>query len=606
MYQIRPISKRTVTVGLVAGLVLVLTACAGGAQPARILAASDTTVTVAMQPGQGPDYIMPITPGQYFSFNNTAYFIPQMYPSLYWFGKGSTPDLDEQDSMAKPAVFTNGGKTVLLYLKKWKWSDGYPVTCRDIQFSINLMAGTPSSWGGYVPGYWPTNITSFQTINPYECSITFNRVYNKSWIQNTELAQIFPIPQHVWDRESANGSVGNYDLTTAGAQAVWNFLYGQATTLSTYTTNPLWKVVDGPYELESYAPTTNEALLKKNTSYSGPQKPQIDHLEFVPFTSDAAELNAVLSGQIDYGYLPFEDASLVAEMKKHNLVTNGWTAWEFNMIFINFGNTSSAGPILGQLYVRQAMAHLIDQQQYSKDIFKGYASPSYGPVPATPTSAFLTKAELHDPYPYSPSAAETLLSSHGWKKNSSGTFVCEHPGIGSGDCGAGISSGTVLALHFQYPSGQPTSTEMAEAMTSAFRSAGIYLTATQLPFGALEATLAPCDKTTGAGCSWQLVYASPLVWNPSYYPSGEVNFASSGGYNVGEYDNPTNDKNVLTSVESAGLGGMHAYELYLAKDLPDLWMPEIAWQISEINSRLKGVVPQPSTLNIRPQYWYFK
>lgn len=603
MHRGRSTPRQTTLAVVLSGLALALTAWTAGALP---VAAKNSTVRVAMPVGQGPDFIMPITPGQYFSFNNTAYFIPQMYPSLYWYGKGTSPALDERDSIAKFPVVTNGGKTVLLYLKRWQWSDGYPVTCRDIQFSINLMAGTPSAWGGYVPGYWPTNITSFRILKPTECSITFDRVYNQAWIINTELAQIFPIPQHVWDRESMSGAVGNYDETTAGAQAVWNFLLTQATTLSTYSTNPLWKVVDGPYRLESYASATNEAIMTKNTRYSGPQKPRIDTIEFVPFTSDASELNAVLSGSVDYGYLPFEDASLVSEMKRHSLITAGWSAWEFNMIFINYGNTSSAGPILSQLYVRQALQHLLDQKQYSEKIFKGFANPSYGPVPATPPSAFLSKAELSNPYPYSPAAADRLLSSHGWTRNSSGTYECQQPGSGVNECGAGIARGTPLTLHFQYPSGQPTSTQLAEVMTSTFRKAGVDLTATSLPFASLEATLAPCDKSTGAGCSWQLIYASPLVWNPSYYPSGEVNFATSGGYNVGEYDNPTNDHNVLASVEDPGLGGMHAYELYLAKNLPNLWMPEIAWQISEVKSTLKGVIPQPTTLNIQPQYWYYK
>ena len=37
---------------------------------------------------------------------------------------------------------------------------------------------------------------------------------------------------------------------------IFNFLTAQAKSLSTYATNPLWQVVDGPYKLTAYNPTT--------------------------------------------------------------------------------------------------------------------------------------------------------------------------------------------------------------------------------------------------------------------------------------------------------------------------------------------------------------
>ena len=45
------------------------------------------------------------------------------------------------------------------------------------------------------------------------------RVIASAWLYN-ELGQLIPLPQQSWDKESATGPVGNYDLTPAGASAI--------------------------------------------------------------------------------------------------------------------------------------------------------------------------------------------------------------------------------------------------------------------------------------------------------------------------------------------------------------------------------------------------
>ena len=61
--------------------------------------------------------------------------------------------------------------------------------------------------------------------------------------------------------------------------------------------------------------------------------------------------------------------------------------------------------------------------------------------------------EQHNPYPYSPSAARQLLTSHGWTVPGSGAATCAKPGTGAGECGKGISKGARLSFNLQYASG---------------------------------------------------------------------------------------------------------------------------------------------------------
>ena len=76
--------------------------------------------------------------------------------------------------------------------------------------------------------------------------------------------------------------------------------------LSTWDTNPLWQVVDGPWHLEPRTgfQVTGQTILIPNHAYYGPDKPKISEFEELPFTSSTAEFNALQSGSVDYGYVP--------------------------------------------------------------------------------------------------------------------------------------------------------------------------------------------------------------------------------------------------------------------------------------------------------------
>ena len=111
------------------------------------------------------------------------------------------------------------------------------------------------------------------------------------------------------DRTSATGPIKRYDGTTSGALAVYKYDSGQGAKISTYTTNPLWKVVDGPWRLFRTSRRTARSRSFPTRRCSGPIKPHISKFVELPFTSDEAELNALRSGAVDVGYLPYERPS---------------------------------------------------------------------------------------------------------------------------------------------------------------------------------------------------------------------------------------------------------------------------------------------------------
>ena len=61
---------------------------------------------------------------------------------------------------------------------------------------------------------------------------------------------------------------------------------------------------------------------------------------------------------------------------------------------------------------------------------KGYGVPTYGPVPVLPKNNLVDSYEQSNPYPYNPSHAKSLLTSHGWKVVPNGIDTCQKPGTG--------------------------------------------------------------------------------------------------------------------------------------------------------------------------------
>ena len=44
-------------------------------------------------------------------------------------------------------------------LKPARWSNGEPVSARDVIFWINLLKANRADWASYVPGGFPDNVT---------------------------------------------------------------------------------------------------------------------------------------------------------------------------------------------------------------------------------------------------------------------------------------------------------------------------------------------------------------------------------------------------------------------------------------------------------------
>jgi peptide/nickel transport system substrate-binding protein len=587
---------------------LLLAACGSSSQPSGNAAGarvSGGTATVALNQSDGVfNFIYPLLNFDNDTAANVIYSEYLMWRPLYWFGSPGHVGLNQSESLADPPTVTSsGGKTVAtIQLKSLRWSDGTPLTSRDVEFWINLLRADKAQFWGYEPGEFPDNLLSFKTLSSTRFQLTFDHPYGASWLYN-QLGLIIPLPQHAWDKKSPSGPVGNYDLTSTGALAVDNFLLAENKDTSTYATNPLWQVVDGPWKLSSYSSSTTDATYVRNKKFEGPATGSLHAITIDAYSSDASEFDQLLSSTgIDYGYVPFDDAAQVSRVKGDGYGVEAWPAWGINYVYLNY-SAPTAGAMFSQLYIRQAMQHLVNQPGYISSFLQGYAYPTYGPVPLEPSSNFVSAGETHNPDPYNPTDATTLLKQHGWSIVSGGPDTCTRPGTGATECGGGIAAGAKLAFTFAYASGTLSLDEEVASLQSSFAAAGIKLTLSTAPFASVASSMTPsCTKTT----CWQMGYVGEgWLFDPGYYePDGAILFGTNGPSNLGGYANPTAN-NLIDKLGTGGLSSLYSYQDYLSGQVPGIWMPQADTQISAVNNKLKGPYPQDPLGNFYPENWYF-
>ncbi|MGH3550602.1 MAG: ABC transporter substrate-binding protein [Pseudonocardiaceae bacterium] len=556
-------------------------------------------------PGAEPNYIFPITPTQQFSVSNISEFQYLMYRPLYYAPKGAQPVIDDDLSLADEPVYSQNNTVVTVNMKtNYQWSNGEPVDARDVVLFLNLLKAavqeSPANFGTYTAGDIPDNLRSYTATGKYQLTLTLTRSVNPQWFTNDQLGLLTPLPL-AWDRVSS-GPQGDYDLTPARARQVYDFLAGQAANLSTYATNPLWQVVDGPWRLASYS-RTGQLTMVANPDYGGPFKPAIPVFEELPFTSEATEFTAVRAGAIDVGYVPTADLPQLPTIKQRGYQIFAVPQFLISYVNMNFNNPR-AGPVFSQLYIRQALQHLVNQPAIIHGIYSGYAIPAYGPVPVGPPNPYASELERHGAYPYSLSAALQLLSSHGWSVISGGVDTCINPGTAADHCGADIAQGTKLAFTLDYANAiQPIATQ-AKAMKSDAARVGIQLDLRGEPVNTIFSQDSVCTPDQTA-CGWQMCDFGGIQFFA--YPTSDVIFGTGGALNLGSYSDSTADKLIEATLYGNDPNALTLYQDYLVRQIPVIYQPDPD-AVAVVKSTLAtdGTFTALTQGNLQPERWHFK
>jgi peptide/nickel transport system substrate-binding protein len=318
---------------------------------------------------------------------------------------------------------------------------------------------------------------------------------------------------------------------------------------------------------------------------------------------------------VDYGYLPAANLGQRDKLAALGYRIEPWNGWAISYAPYNFNNPAR-GAVFRQLYLRQAIQHAVDQPAIAQVIWRGTATPGYGPVPQADDDRYLSPRQRANPYPFDLTAAAALLDGHGWRPGPDGIRVCAAPGTGPADCGEGVAGGTRLAMTVLAESGSDETDSTWQELKSELSKVGVELSINSQPLNTVLANSSGCSQrgpsddpsdgpSDGTGCTWQLSYfGTQGSWYFDANPSGEDLFATGASANFGGYRSAAADALITATTTGRGADTMLDYSTLLAEQLPVIWLPNPPYQVSAIDAGLRGVVQDPLG-ELQPQRWYW-
>jgi peptide/nickel transport system substrate-binding protein len=576
--------------------------------------------TWACVPGFPPAVIFPFTPAERYGLRNCQEFQMLMYRPLYWLGRNGRPEIDYDLSIGEEPEWDSGGRVCVVRIKPWKWSNGETVCADNVMFWMNMMSRKGPLFGGYVEGYFPDNLVSYDKVADDQVRFTFDRAYSRAWILMNQLTLITPMPR-AWDRTAA----GPADATRDPGQvdAVYEFLMAENgdavaednTHRITWPESPVWSVVNGPWRLQSY---TREGAVTfiPNEHYSGPVKPRLAEFREMPIESDGQEFELLRAGPdgpdaIQVGFLPLNYIGVPGEdgapggpnpvSARYRLVPQ--FTLTVNFMALNFSNPTVAGNLIRQAYVRQALQSCLDQDYVVREIYHGYGRRQAGPIPMGWGDLVSPRlADGRGPWPFDVERARELLASNGWDVSVC-PAVCVRPGTGPGQAGAGIPAGTRLSLSVRYWAGREVLDRLMRQFETDAAKAGIELRRSEVVGSVLAAEDGPGKSTPERPRLWEL-----SCWGGGWgfnYPTGENLFQSGAACNFSNYEDPRADEFIARTVTSDEAGPLHEYQDYISEQVPVIFMPAFPRRLHEIAANLGGFTPANPYGLINPENWYY-
>lgn len=198
-----------------------------------------------------------------------------------------------------------------------KFTDGQPLTARDVKFSFDYVKAHPHPWVAL------NMVKSVEVVDEHKVRITLTDIY-APFI--TEVAGNVPIlPEHIWKNVTAPGEFNT-------AEAV---------------------IGSGPFTLEQYDVTAGSYTFVANPDYFLGE-PQVDRLIFAPVDDAAAALQ---NGDIDVAqrvkWSVFQDIKTAGKFG----TMEGPGFWVYRLYF-NFNQ-----PALQNIALRQAMYYAINREE---------------------------------------------------------------------------------------------------------------------------------------------------------------------------------------------------------------------------------------------------
>jgi peptide/nickel transport system substrate-binding protein len=237
--------------------------------------------------------------------------------------------------------------------KNLQWSDGQPITAKDVAFTYNLIMTNKDA--AVANGVAVTNYESVTAKD--DSTLVIKTKQPMAAIANSEIPIV---PEHVWkDVKDIKGFKNTDKFPVVGS---------------------------GPFILTGYQEGQSATLEANDKFWRG--RPKIDKLQYVKYESTEAAVQGLRKGDVDLVYRL--TATQFKQLEKEpNIKTNAGNNRRFNEIIINSGAHKKDGsawgngnPVLADVEFRKALAQAIDVKTIVDKVKQGLAEPATQIIPS--------------------------------------------------------------------------------------------------------------------------------------------------------------------------------------------------------------------------------
>lgn len=268
-----------------------------------------------------------------------------------------------------------------------QWSDGTPISAQDFEFTWRTyvdLDNEVSSRAGY------EQIRSADIVDDKTITFTFREPY-------AGYRDLFSpvLPRHALEGE---------DFNKVWKNAIVDPNTGDA-------------IASGPFQFKEWE-KGNQLTLVRNDNYWGEHVAYLDEIVFRFITETQSEIEAMRGGEVDAIYpQPQLELANLQNLPDLTIETKAGTAWEH-------ADFQLAHPLLGETFVRQAIAHAVDREAMVDQLFADLA-PEIEPLE---NLVYLSDSEFYeshfDQYSGDTDTARSLLEDNGCSEGDDGIYEC--------------------------------------------------------------------------------------------------------------------------------------------------------------------------------------
>ncbi len=266
-----------------------------------------------------------------------------------------------------------------------KWSDGQPITSKDVKYSLETFAPNSLLFPSYVE-----NVTSIET--PDDLTVVIKTKQPDARVVGGLFAYI--LPEHIWGKQSVK------KLTT------------------TYKPTPPI-VGSGPYVVSAWD-RGRIIRMTRNPNFRG-EKPKFDEIQWIKYGNTDAVDRALTLGEIDIvpevAEASFARLEKAKNVKGVNSASPSFTQLAFNLCSKKNCPDAKFNPAVQDVTVRQAIAYAIDRKRVNQIASRGIAFEGHGLLPQYYKAFYEQPA---DDYPLDVDKAKQMLDDAGWKPGEGG------------------------------------------------------------------------------------------------------------------------------------------------------------------------------------------